>query len=302
MSAPLTIDAELLRGMPLPWPEPHTDKNSRGKVLIAGGSAMSAGAVALSGLAALRAGAGKVMLAVPRPLSLAIAVDFPEAGVTGFAVTAKGHPSPRVASRQIGELTSRADAFLMGPGLSDEPSAHKLAQMLLQSSVGVTVVIDALCVTGLWDLQRISALHGGNLVITPHPGEMAALTGLTQDRINAEPVEVAEKVANRLRCIVVLKGSATVIAQPDGPTYFYEGGGVGLATSGSGDVLAGVLVGLAARGAKPVEAAIWSVYLHGEAGRRLAGRIGPLGFLARELPAEIPALMRELDSSHATSS
>jgi ADP-dependent NAD(P)H-hydrate dehydratase len=86
----------------------------------------------------------------------------------------------------------------------------------------------------------------------------------------------------------------TVIAQPAGPTYSYEGGGVGLATSGSGDVLAGILVGLAARGAKPVEAAIWSVYLHGEAGRHLAERVGPLGFLARELPAEIPGLMAKL--------
>ena len=95
----------------------------------------------------------------------------------------------------------------------------------------------------------------------------------------------------RLQCIVVLKGSATVIAQPDGPTYLYKGGGVGLATSGSGDVLAGALVALLARGADPIEAAIWSVYLHGEAGRRLAKRIGPLGFLARELPAENPGLM-----------
>lgn len=302
MSSLLTVDAELLRTMPLPWPEPHTDKNSRGKVLIAGGSALSAGAVALSGMAALRAGAGKVMLAVPRSLALAIAVEFPEAGVTGFAVSARGHPSPHAASRQIGELASRADAFLMGPGLADEPSAQKLAHLLLQSNVGVTFVVDALCVTGLWDLQRVSSRHGGNLVITPHPGEMAALTGLSKDRINAEPVEIAEKVANRLRCIVVLKGSATVIAQPDGPTYFYEGGGVGLATSGSGDVLAGVLVGLAARGAKPVEAAIWSVYLHGEAGRRLAQRIGPLGFLARELPAEIPALMGKFDAARSNSS
>ena len=298
MSSVRPIDAELLRSIPLPWPEQDTDKDSRGKVLIAGGSTMSVGAVSLSGLAALRAGAGKVLLAVPQSLSLPIAVNFPEAGVKGFAVTAKGHPSPRTASEQIGALMSQADAFLLGPGLSDEASAQKLALALLQSNIGMTCVVDAMCVTGLWDQQRLMSRHDGKLVITPHPGEMAALTGLSKEHINKGPIRVAEEVARRLQCIVVLKGSQTVIAQPDGPTYHYRGGGVGLATSGSGDVLAGVLVALAARGAKPIEAAIWSVYLHGEAGRRLAERVGPLGFLARELPAEIPRLMGEFGRVH----
>ena len=293
MSSVQIVDAELLRGMPLPVPEGHTDKDSRGKVLIAGGSAMSAGAVTLSGDAALRAGAGKVMLAVPQPLALPIAVGFPEAGVTGFAVTAKGHPSPHKASEQIGALIPQADASLLGPGLADESSAQKVAQALLQTHRGMHFVIDAMCVTGLWDQARLVAKHAGSLVITPHPGEMAALTGLSKDKINEDPMRVAQDVAAHLRCIVVLKGAQTVIVDPDGLTYLYKGGGVGLATSGSGDVLAGVLVALMARGAKPIEAAVWSVYLHGEAGRRLAASVGPVGFLARELPAEIPRLMHE---------
>ena len=291
MSSVQPIDAELLRSMPLPWPEQHTDKDSRGKVLIAGGSAMSAGAVTLSGMAALRAGAGKVMLAVPQPLALSIAVSFPEAGVAGFAVTGKGHPSPRMASGQIAALVPDADAFLLGPGLADELSARKLAKALLQSNAGVGFVVDAMCITGLWDHPRLLARHAGKLVITPHPGEMAALTGLSKDRVNADAIRVAQDAAAHLQCIVVLKGSQTVIAHPDHRTYLYPGGGVGLATSGSGDVLAGILVGLVARGVEPIEAAVWSVYLHGEAGRRLAARIGPVGFLARELPAEVPALM-----------
>ena len=98
-------------------------------------------------------------------------------------------------------------------------------------------------VTGLWDQHDILSRHPGKLVITPHAGEMAALTGLSKEHITAEPIRVAQEVATHLQCIVVLKGSATVIAQPDGPTYLYNGGGVGLATSGSGDVLAGVLGG-----------------------------------------------------------
>jgi hydroxyethylthiazole kinase-like uncharacterized protein yjeF len=251
-------------------------------------------------LAALRAGAGKVSLAVPQSLSLAIGVNFPEAGVKGFSVTAKGDPSPGKASAEIGALLPQADAFLLGPGLSDEASAQKLAHNLLRSGVDVPFVIDAMCATGLWDQQRTLSRHAGRLVITPNPGEMAALTGLSKEDINAAPIRVAKQVAGRLQCIVVLKGSDTVIAQPDGPTYLYKGGGVGLATSGSGDVLAGALVALLARGAEPIEAAIWSVYLHGEAGRRLAKRIGPLGFLARELPAEIPGLMAKFGPSRAT--
>jgi ADP-dependent NAD(P)H-hydrate dehydratase len=300
MSAVKPIKAELLRRMPLPWPGPNADKDTRGKVLIAGGSATAAGAVSLSGLAALRAGAGKVMLAVPQPLSLAIAVNFPEAGVAGYATTARGNPSPRKASEKIGGLIPEADAFLLGPGLLDGASAQKLARMLLKSSVEVKFVIDAACLTGLWDQRQLLSRHRGRLVITPHPGEMAALTGLSREHITAQPIRVAEEVAGRLQCIVVLKGSATVIAQPDGPTYHYEGGGVGLATSGSGDVLARTLAGLLARGVKPIEASIWSVYLHGEAGRRLSGRVGPLGFLARELPAQIPRLMNELGPRRAT--
>jgi ADP-dependent NAD(P)H-hydrate dehydratase len=163
--------------------------------------------------------------------------------------------------------------------------------VLLQHASDVTFIIDAMCVTGLWDHRRLTSRRKRQLIITPHPGEMAALTGLSKSHINHDPVSVAEKVASHLQCVVVLKGSSTVVAQPDGPSYRYPGGGVGLATSGSGDVLAGVLAGLVARGAPAVEAAIWSVYLHGEAGRRLAERIGPLGFLARELPLEIPGLM-----------
>jgi hydroxyethylthiazole kinase-like uncharacterized protein yjeF len=154
-----------------------------------------------------------------------------------------------------------------------------------------------MCLTGLWKQSRLTARHAANLVITPHPGEMAALTGLSKEEVNDDLVGTAEHVVDHLGCIVVLKGSKTIIAQPRGPTYRYDGGGVGLATSGSGDVLAGVLAGLIARGAKPVEAAIWSVFLHGEAGRTLASQMGPLGFLARELPAEIPRLLNRMGSA-----
>lgn len=112
--------------------------------------------------------------------------------------------------------------------------------------------------------------------------------------IAAEPLSVAADVARQLNLVVALKGPETFIATPDGEAFRYAEGGVGLATSGSGDVLAGVLVGLLARGVEPDQAAVWATYLHGAAGNRLARRTGSLGFLARELSDELPAVMNGL--------
>lgn len=294
MTRPETINADLLRSMPLPWPGHDTDKNSRGTVLIAGGSMLSPGAATLSGLAALRAGAGKVNLAVPRMLAREIAVSFPEAGVHAFASTNDGHPRPLLASREIVKLLDRADVALIGPGFSDEHIARDLTCRVLAAPSEAHFIIDAMALTGLWDDAELVARHRGRLVITPHPGEMASLSGSSIEAVHAEPVAIAERVAAHFSCIVVLKGADTVIAQPEGPTRIHEGDCVGLATSGSGDVLAGVLAALIARGARPDVAATWAVYLHAQAGVALSKRIGPLGFLARELPDEIPRLMEDL--------
>jgi NAD(P)H-hydrate repair Nnr-like enzyme with NAD(P)H-hydrate dehydratase domain len=123
---------------------------------------------------------------------------------------------------------------------------------------------------------------------------MASLLGIPKERIEREPAAVAIDAARRFGAVVALKGAESWIATPDGPLYHYTGGTVGLATSGSGDTLAGVIAGLAARGASPTTAAVWGVYLHGAAGRALARRMGRVGFLARELLDEIPPLLRRL--------
>lgn len=288
------LTRELLQGLPLPQPEGNTDKDSRGRVLVVGGSATSVGGVTLSALAALRAGAGKVLLAVPESLAVPIAVSFPEAGVHPFAESAGGHPAAAEASMQVATLLENVDAGLIGPGLMDESSAQELAFELLESNCGPYFVIDAMALTGLWSAGELLRRHRGRVIITPHAGEMASLTGLSKETVTADPVRIAREAAAHLDCTVVLKGATTVIARPDGALFLHEGGVTGLATSGSGDVLAGVLTGLLARGTEPLVAALWSVYLHAQAGRRLADRVGALGFLARELPAEIPQLMHSL--------
>jgi len=140
--------------------------------------------------------------------------------------------------------------------------------------------------------ETLLAPLGGRAVLTPHAGEMAALLAVEKDAVEAAPAELALGAAGRFKAVIVLKGATSWIATPDGALYRYEGGNVGLATSGSGDTLAGIVAGLSARGAPPVNAVAWGIYLHGSAGRALARRMGQLGFLARELLAEIPPLLR----------
>jgi hydroxyethylthiazole kinase-like uncharacterized protein yjeF len=158
------------------------------------------------------------------------------------------------------------------------------------------------------DALALSALRGGRyrfteerrVVLTPNVGEMAAITGDTKAAVEADPRGVAATVARDLNAVVVLKGAETYIATPYGEVFRYSEGEVGLATSGSGDVLAGIVVGLLARGAALDQAAVWAAYLHGTAGNRLKRRMGPIGFLARELSVEIPALMNGLTGRRAS--
>ena len=142
--------------------------------------------------------------------------------------------------------------------------------------------------------QSTLARHEGRAILTPHAGEMAGMLGCDLAAIEADPHGTALRVAADLGAVVVLKGACSFVAAPDGRSFSCQHGNSGLATSGSGDTLAGLMVGALARGAEPIEAAAWAVYLHGEAGNRLAASRGPLGFLAREIPAEVPAILAGL--------
>jgi hydroxyethylthiazole kinase-like uncharacterized protein yjeF len=128
-------------------------------------------------------------------------------------------------------------------------------------------------------------------IVTPHAGEMAHMLGISKKQVLADPSAAARAAARRWGVMVVLKGATTVIAAPNGQSWRHEGGNIGLAVSGSGDVLAGVIGGLAARGAPLEQAGAWGVTLHAQAGDTLAERHGPLGYLASEIAAEIPKLM-----------
>lgn len=287
---PLPIDRAWLTAHPLPWPDGDTDKNKRGRVLAAGGSRKVPAALALTGEAAFRAGAGKVQLAGPEPAALALGVAMPEAAVFGLAVNADGELAAAAGAR-IADLLGRCDALALGPGMGAEAEAAPILDAVLAApGEHIALLLDAAMLAAVPDCDdRLRAWKGAR-ILTPHPGEMAALMGCDADEVSPD---LAQRAAERFDAVVALKSSETWIAAPGEAMLHYPGGGPGLATGGSGDVLAGIVAGLLARGASPRIATAWGVWLHGEAGKRLADRIGPLGFLGRELAAEIPALMAE---------
>jgi ADP-dependent NAD(P)H-hydrate dehydratase len=286
------ITAEFLRPMPLPQPAEDGNKDQRGRVLVVAGSTSVPGAALLAATAALRAGAGKLQIATCRSIATQLGLAMPEALVLGLPETPSGEidQSAAVALR---ERIARCDAVLIGPGMLDEEAAAALTSNLLDCDPGSAFVLDAGALGGLKDVAAVLARHGGRTVITPHVGEMANLLGMDKHDVLRRPAEIAGEAATLLHSVVALKGARTYIAAPDAGSWIYSDGNVGLATSGSGDTLAGIVAGLLARGVAPLEAAQWGVFLHGEAGNRLAQSRGPLGFLARELLAEIPGIMAE---------
>lgn len=131
-------------------------------------------------------------------------------------------------------------------------------------------------------------------MLTVNPRELARAAGTTSDEVDDDPVAVAADVARRSQVVVLCGGTAKHVVTPDGDAWVVEGGGPGPAASGSGDVQAGIITGLLARGAEPAQAAAWAGYVHARCGERLAATTGRVGYLARELPGEVPAVLAEL--------
>lgn len=287
------ITPALLRRMALPPVDGEQGKEGRGCALVVGGSEQIPGAVILSAMAALRAGAGKLQIATGRRVAPWVAVAVPEARVIGLSHTPAGELAPRACS-DIRQEAAACDALLVGPGMMDARAGVALVRRCLRAAGGPTLVVDAAPLAAFTDGRPVARGNGTRLVLTPHAGEMAMLWNVSKEQVQAAPLEIAREAAARLRAVVVLKGAVTIIAAPDGRAFHNTAGNSGLGTSGSGDALSGVVAGLCARGADPLRAAVWAVYLHARAGDVLARRIGHHGYLARELLPEIPALLDRL--------
>lgn len=301
------VTPSLLRSWPLP--SAGEDKYSRGAVMIIGGARGTPGAALLAGTAALRAGAGRLTMAVAESVAMQLAVNLPEAGVAGLPESAGGSVLGSGLEPILSDLHS-ADAVLIGPGLDDIDHTEELLRALLDMDAdgiaghGVetgdtTIVLDAYALGCLPRLEDSLDPWHGRLILTPNPTEAGVLLGRDVDQLEADVGEIAA----RYQAVVSCQG---FVARPPGDgdaaggdsedTHLWEitTGFGGLGTSGSGDVLAGAIAGLRARGTSDAQAACWGTHLHAAAADRLASRLGPLGFLARELADELPALMVEL--------
>jgi ADP-dependent NAD(P)H-hydrate dehydratase len=289
----IRLDCDTLTGHPLPRLPPGGDKEDRGAVLVAGGEATMAGAAILAGIAALRVGAGKLQIRAERTSAAGMALCVPEAGIL------VARPTDTGPLRRAVEKTS---ALVIGPGMRPGQAQRRFAVRLLEQVDSTPAVIDAGALPRARDAAAFAARSGGRVILTPHAGEMATMLGLAKDTIRADPLGVAREAAALFQALVVMKGATTFVVSPQGTAWRHDGGVAGLGTSGSGDVLAGAIGGLLARGASPVVAALWGVVLHSEAGSALAARGAPLGFLARELPGRMPYVLDRLDTPAAAES
>lgn len=286
------VDAERVRALLPPRPA-DAHKGTFGTVMVVAGSVNFTGAALLAGKAAYRVGAGLVTLAVPAPLHAALAGHFPEATWLllphELGVIAEG------AVDVLRENLGRTKAMVLGPGFGlEDPTAAFVARFLghpAKKGAGLgflstteasqreplpwpPLVVDA---DGLKLLARVPEwfrLLPAQAVLTPHPGEMSVLTGLSREEIQSDRLGVAERFAREWGHVVVLKGAGTVIAAPDGRTAVVPVATPALARAGTGDVLAGTIAGLRAQGLEAYEAALAGAWLHAQAGLEAARRWG----------------------------
>jgi NAD(P)H-hydrate epimerase len=267
----------------------QANKGDAGKVLVIAGSSGKTGAACMVGEAAMRAGAGLVTIATPESSQKVVAAHvISECMTEPLAETALGAVSREAAERAM-ELAAARDIVAMGPGLGsgEETTRAFVRSLVVKRERPMVLDADALNALVPW-AENVAGSHDHPLILTPHPGEMARLTGRTISDILANRVEVAREFATAHRVVLVLKGSRTLIAAPDGEVYVNPTGNAGMATGGTGDVLTGIVAGLLAQKPDdPLAAAIAAVYLHGLAGDLAAATFGTRAMIATDITAHL---------------
>ena len=270
----------------------HKGTHGRG-VLIAGSEGMT-GAAILAGKGALRSGIGLLQLVVPRGLAKGIDLALTEAIVWG----AEGDKSLNEESWSvISQWAERAQALAIGPGLSQNPEMITVLEKILRT-LPIPLVLDADALNLLAQKPKVITLRQGRgpLILTPHPGEMARICGCSVGEVQDNRLELAVSKAVEWGCIIVLKGSITIIASPDGRAFLNPTGNPGLGTGGTGDVLTGSILAWLAQGVEPLVAAILGVYLHGKAADLLSQDYGWGGYTASEVAEQLPKARWNLEN------
>jgi ADP-dependent NAD(P)H-hydrate dehydratase len=287
MTDPKPLTRAALKDFPLP-PIVDGDKETKGRILIIAGCRELAGAALLVANAAMRSGAGKLRMATVESVAVATSLAMPEAMVLGLEEARDGGFT-KAAVRRLREEADRSDVVVAGPGMASAATCSSLAAALLGSSA--SIVLDAALLHSLEPLDPAKRGSEALPILLPHSGELSSLLGCEESDVEADPVGCGWRAAELYHANVLVKGVTSHVVTPDGRAWSFSGGAPGLGVSGSGDTLAGIVGGLMARGADTLTALLWAVLLHGEAGEQLSKKVGPVGFLAREIPDEIPALL-----------
>ena len=263
-----------------------------GRVLLVGGSAGMMGAVGMAGESALRSGAGYCVAAVPESCVPILEARVAEVVKRALPET-PGRALARTALDAVAAEALRADAIAIGPGLSRDPESEELVRALIES-LDAAIVLDA---DGLNAFENRGVRRvRGPLVITPHYGEAARISGRTIAQVAHDPVGWAVRYAEESRAIVCLKSTPMVTAAPGEPAILNATGNPGMATAGSGDVLTGLIAGFVAQGLDRGEAAALGCYVHGLAGDIAARRMGVRGLIAGDILRAVPAALIALES------
>jgi NAD(P)H-hydrate epimerase len=283
-------------GSLLPPRDPRGHKGTFGSVAVVAGSPGMSGAACLSAESALRSGAGLVKLLVPRSVAAICATKLNEVMVYGFADSAEGMFAPE-SLPEIAPFLAEADAILVGPGIGGADSARQFVRALLSANEK-PLVLDADGLNAIGDPKKAvtKRLAKKAAILTPHPGELARLLGKTIEELVKDHVGAARSASASFACEVVFKGAPTVVASPSGAADLCSLGNDGMATAGSGDVLAGLLAGLLAQGLTPETAARVGVMVHSRAGDIARGELGRRGMIAGDILRFVPYAWRELES------
>jgi NAD(P)H-hydrate epimerase len=268
--------------------KPDIHKGNRGHLLVLAGSTGKTGAATLTCLGALRAGAGLVTLGIPKSLNPILENKLTEAMTFPLPETPESCLSLE-AEKEIFALMEGKTAVAIGPGLSTRAETSSLVRRIV-AKCPLPMVIDADGLNALSSDLAVLSKCKERVILTPHPGEMARLAGISSSEVQADRIGVAEAFVQRHGCCLVLKGARTVVAEPEGQIHLNPTGNPALSSGGSGDVLTGLIAGFLARGWPLSKAASAGVYLHGLAADQLSEHMGQAGILAGELLHVIPEL------------
>ncbi|MGD9142710.1 MAG: NAD(P)H-hydrate dehydratase [Dehalococcoidia bacterium] len=286
------IDDKWARSV-LPQRPPDANKGTFGKLLVAAGSINYSGAAYLACSGAMRAGAGLVTLATAASLQPVLAAKLTEATYLSLPESQPGVISVEAAGI-IADNCPNYDSLLMGCGLGKNPATADFVNSLIEQKFTVRMILDADALNIIAGDKSWGQKLNDEVILTPHPGEMSRLCGLPIEEIQSDRINIAKKYAAEWRKTVVLKGAYSVIATADGRCRVSPYANPGLASAGTGDVLAGVIAGLSTQGLAPFDAASLGVYLHGTAGEMVRDILGDTGMIASDLLTALPVIIKQL--------